>query len=241
MKTETLEFKTAAADIFANTSAVIVAGGSSSRMGGQNKLLCEILGVPVIARALGAYQQCRSVGEIIIAARQCDIPDFQKICTEYGISKLSAIVEGGCTRSQSVKNAVDAVSGRFGYIAIADAARPLTSPELIDKVLEQAMRHRAAVCAVPVTDTVKIADKDGFVASTPDRSTLFAAQTPQIFDAALYRSALVQCGGDYTDDCGLIEACGVKVKIVEGDPRNIKITVPSDLAVAQAFLTEGSL
>lgn len=239
MKVKALELKESTAGLFANTSAIIVAGGSSSRMGGQNKLLCEILGVPVIARALLAYEGCASVGEIVIAARQCDIADFESICDKYGISKLAAIVEGGATRAQSVRNAVGAASKRFSYLAIADAARPLTTPELIDRVLEQAMRYRAAICAVPVVDTIKIADSDGYIAATPERSALYAAQTPQIFESKLYRDALEQESGDFTDDCGLVESCGIKVKIAQGDAKNIKITLPSDIAVAEALITEG--
>ncbi len=238
MKTETLYLQQSKSNIFANTSAIIVAGGSSSRMGGQNKLLLEILGVPVIARSLMAYQACASVGEIIIAARACDIADFQRICDEYQITKLAAIVEGGATRSQSVRNAVAAASDRYGYLAIADAARPLTTPEIIDRVLEQAMRHKAALCAVPVIDTVKVSDESGFISATPDRSTLYAAQTPQIFEASLYKSALERASGDFTDDCGLVESIGIKVKIAEGDSKNIKITLPSDIAIAEALIME---
>lgn len=241
MKTETLTLQENKTDLFANTSAIIVAGGSSSRMGGQNKLLLEILGVPVIARALLAYEGCASVGEIVIAARQCDIADFEKICEKYSITKLSAIVEGGVTRSQSVRNAVAAADKKYSYLAIADAARPLTTPEVIDRVLEQAMRHRAALCAVPVVDTVKVVNSDGFISATPDRSTLYAAQTPQIFEAELYKDALSKAIGDFTDDCGLVESVGIKVKIAEGDPKNIKITLPCDIAIAEAILSEEKL
>ncbi len=241
MKTEVLKLQDSSAALFANTSAIIVAGGSSSRMGGQNKLLLDICGIPVIARSLIAYQSCSSVGEIIIAARECDIPDFEKICNRYAITKLKAIVQGGATRAQSVRNAVEASSQRFAYLAIADAARPLTTPNLIDRVLEQAMRHRAALCAVPVVDTIKITDADGFIVSTPERSSLFAAQTPQIFEAVLYKDALSKANGDFTDDCGLVESVGVRVKIAEGDPKNIKITLPGDIAVAEAILSEDNL
>ncbi len=241
MKTETLNIETKQADLFANTSAIIVAGGSSSRMGGQNKLLLEVLGIPVIARALIAYQGCASVGEIVIAARECDIPDFQRICDRYEISKLSAIVKGGSTRAKSVQNAVAAADKKFPYLAIADAARPLTTPDLIDRVLEAAMRYRAAVCAIPVADTIKIIDSERFISSTPDRSLLFAAQTPQIFESELYKSALESASGDFTDDCALVESVGIKVKITDGDAKNIKITLPTDIAIAEALLKEACI
>ncbi len=239
MKTEIMELKDNTVQLFANTSAIIVAGGSSSRMGGLNKLMLEIQGIPVIARTLIAYQSCASVGEIVIAARQCDIADFEHICDKYAITKLKAIVEGGATRAMSVANAVNAASERFPYLAIADAARPLTTPELIDRVLEQAMRNKAAICAVPVVDTIKVIDSDGYISATPERSSLYAAQTPQIFESGLYRNAMNEANGDFTDDCALVESCGIKVKIAEGDPKNIKITLPCDIAIAEALLTEG--
>lgn len=220
-----------------NTAAIIVAGGSSQRMKGINKLLCPILDIPVIARTLIAYENCASVGGIYISCREGDIADIQSICDRYGIVKLKAIVKGGDTRAKSVKNAFEAVDPSFSYVAIADGARPLTTPEIIDRVLDEAMRCGAALCAVPVTDTVKMADDTKFIESTPDRSRLWAAQTPQIFDRNIYANAL-SLGGDYTDDCALVEAAGTKVKIVEGSPTNIKITVPTDIIIAEALIKE---
>jgi len=220
-----------------NTAAIIVAGGSSQRMRGINKLLYPILDIPVIARTLLAYENCSSVGGIYIACREADIADIQRICDQYGIIKLKAIVQGGDTRAKSVKNAFDAIDSAFDYVAIADGARPLTTPEIIDSVLDEAMRCGAAVCAVPVTDTVKVSDDKGYIESTPDRSRLWAAQTPQIFKRSIYADAL-KSGGDFTDDCALVESVGVKVKIVEGSPSNIKITVPTDIAIAEALIKE---
>ncbi len=220
-----------------NTAAIIVAGGSSQRMKGINKLLYPILDIPVIARTLMAYENCASIGGIYVACRESDIADIQNICDKYGIVKLKAIVKGGDTRAQSVKNAFDAIDPIFSYVAIADGARPLTTPEIIDRVLDEAMRCGAALCAVPVTDTVKVADGNRFIESTPDRSRLWAAQTPQIFNREIYANAL-SFGGDFTDDCALVEAAGTKVKIVEGSPTNIKITVPTDIIIAEALIKE---
>ncbi len=236
LKTETLSYFELS-DATATAAAIIVAGGSSQRMKGINKLLHPILGIPVIARTLMAYEGCSSIGGIYIACRKEDMADIQSICDRYGIVKLKAIVEGGATRAQSVKNAFDAVDCNFEQVAIADGARPFTTPLLIDKVLEEAVRCGAALCALPVTDTVKVADEGGFISSTPDRSKLWAAQTPQIFKREIYGAALEK-GGDFTDDCALVESVGVKVKIVEGDPSNIKITHPIDIIIAEALIKE---
>lgn len=239
MITETLNYFEIDQSV-SNTAAIIVAGGSSQRMKGINKLLYPILDIPVIARTLMAYENCASIGGIYIACRESDIADIQRICDQYGIVKLKAIVKGGDTRAQSVKNAFDAVDSCFEYVAIADGARPLTTPDIIDRVLEEAMRCGAALCAIPVTDTIKMADDKGYIDSTPDRSRLWAAQTPQIFAKSIYANAL-ELGGDYTDDCALVEAAGTRVKIVEGAATNIKITVPTDIIIAESLIKEGKI
>lgn len=236
MLTEVKQVKSVFDNGFQNTAAIIVAGGSSSRMNGLNKLFCEIRGIPVIARTLIAYQSCGSVGSITVAARECDIPDIQKLCARYEITKLTDIVAGGTTRTQSVRNAVKAAGNAYEYLAIADGARPLIKPDTIDKVIDEAMRCGAAACAVRVTDTIKISDGNGFIESTPARDTLWAAQTPQVFRTDLYTAALASDCENYTDDCALMEANGTKVKLVEGDYDNIKITTQTDLAIAEALL-----
>ena len=221
-----------------SVTAIIVAGGSASRMKGIDKLFADLAGKPVLAHALLAYQNCRSINKIIVAARPDVVADVQKLCEQYGISKLAAVVEGGATRSESVKNAVDAVDSDCDYIAIADGARPLTALQDIEATVEAAVRFGAAACAVRVTDTIKVTDSDNFIQSTPDRSSLWAAQTPQIFRTDRYKQALASHFGEFTDDCAMMEADGVRVKLVEGSYTNIKITTPTDLIVAQAFLTE---
>ena len=228
-------------DSACSITSILVAGGSASRMKGIDKLFADLAGQPVLVHALLAYQGCRSIDKIVVAARPDVVSDVQKLCEQYGISKLSAIVEGGATRSESVKNAVDAVDADCGYIAIADGARPLTSQQDIEATVEAAVRFGAAACAVRVTDTIKVTDTDKFIQSTPDRSALWAAQTPQIFKADRYRQALAAHYGEFTDDCAMMEADGVRVKLVEGSYTNIKITTPTDLVIAQAFLTEGIL
>lgn len=223
----------------ASVTAIIVAGGSSARMKGIDKLFAELMGKPVLAHTLLAYQGCPSVSKIVVAARPDAIADVQKLCRQYEISKVTAVVEGGATRAESVKNAVEAVDDDCAYLAIADGARPLTSKHDIEATLEAAVRFGAAACAVKVTDTIKVTDTDNFIKGTPDRSSLWAAQTPQIFRADRYKQALSAHFGEFTDDCAIMEADGVKVKLVEGSYTNIKITTPTDLIIAQAFLTEG--
>ena len=238
---EKFTFEFEAVDMSKDVCAVIVAGGSSSRMGGLNKLFCDICGIPVIARTLINYNLCSAVGSIVVAARGSDIDEIQKLCETYSIGKLSAIVEGGPTRAQSVANAVAAVPQNTKYIAIADGARPLTSPALIERVVDEAMRFSAAAAAVRVTDTVKVVDESDFITATPERASLRAAQTPQVFERQLYARALAEFGGDCTDDCALVEKTGTRVKLVEGDYSNIKITTPIDLTVARALIEEGRI
>ena len=140
---------------------------------------------------------------------------------------------------QSVINGLNSIGYEDGIVAIHDGARPLITPVLIDKVVGEARIYKAAIPAVRVKDTVKSAEsaKGGFVQSTPDRDLLFSAQTPQVFDLRLYREA-INCQLSVTDDSMLVERMGVKVKIVEGDERNIKITTPNDLRVAEELLRE---
>ncbi len=239
MQTETLTYSVIN-DSVASTAAVIVAGGSSQRMNGINKLLYPILGIPVIARTLMAYEACPSIGGIYISARECDMADIQSLCDKYCITKLKAITKGGSTRAESVANAVNMIDDGYSFLAIADGARPLITVPLIESVLEEAMRFGAAMCAIPVTDTIKVVNDCGVIVETPDRSRLWAAQTPQIFKRELYMEALKQSDGTHTDDCALVESIGAKIKVVQGSPSNIKITVPSDITIAESLIEENS-
>ena len=221
------------------TQAIVVAGGSSRRMGGVNKLFAPLLGIPVLARSLAALEHCACIEGIVVAAREQDIPDVQRLCGEYRIAKLRAVVPGGETRTQSAACGLAACDADADYIAVHDAARPLVRPETIERVCEAARRFEAAACAVRVKDTVKRTDENGVVLETPERSRLWQVQTPQVFAAALYRRAVeaaLRDQADCTDDCALCERLGARVQLVEGDYTNLKITTPEDLAVAQALL-----
>ena len=223
------------------TAAILVAAGSFTRMGGIPKQRVLLEGKPVIAHTLAAFQSAKQIQKIVLVARKEDLTDFRALCKQYGFTKVIAVVEGGKTRQQSVLCGLRHIDRDAGYLAIHDGARPLIRPEVIDGVIEAARRCQAAAAAVRVKDTVKIADENGFILETPDRSRLWNVQTPQAFEAALYRRAMdeaCQKGWDFTDDCQLIEMTGQRVCLYEADYTNIKITTPEDIAVARALLQE---
>jgi 2-C-methyl-D-erythritol 4-phosphate cytidylyltransferase len=219
-------------------SAVIAAAGLSSRMG-SNKLHADLGGAPVLCRTLEAFERCHAIDEIILCAREDEIPILLSSVKAWHITKLKTIVAGGKTRQESVLRGVEAVSAEMDLLCIHDGARPFVTPSLIERVLDAAARYGAATAAVRVKNTIKQADDSGFIAATPDRSTLWEAQTPQCFRAALYREAVKTAPPDCTDDCRIIEAAGGKVRLVEGDGRNIKLTTPEDLLTAQIFWETG--
>ena len=218
-------------------SAIVAAAGTSSRMG-ENKLLMPLDGIPVLARTLQNLDGAELIDEIVVAAREEDLLAIGDLCKIYGISKPVKIVRGGGTRLESVLAASLECRTDAAYLAVHDGARPLASPELMDSVVALAHRTNAAAPAVPVKDTVKIV-RDGRVESTPDRETLRAVQTPQVFDGPLLRAALqaaVEAGAEVTDDCAAVERLGKEVYLADGSSENIKITTPEDLALAEAIL-----
>lgn len=225
--------KTAAA---VRCAAVVPAAGSSTRMG-QDKLFASLGGVPVLIHTLRALEGCPSIGEIIVVARPDHLVEVGKLCREAALAKVSRVVAGGDTRTASVLAGVNAVDG-YPLVAIHDGARPLVSREVVEAAVLSAASGSAAAPAVPVKDTVKEAER-GIVTATPDRSRLFAVQTPQVFDTDLIRTALtraVEEGVSLTDDCAAVERLGVPVALTEGSYTNLKITTPEDLAVAEALL-----
>ena len=219
-------------------TAVIVAAGNSTRMGGVNKQFLLIDGVPVLIRSLLAFAECDYINEIVISAREEDIPKMYSMIREYRVLKVKEIVKGGETRQQSVFNAIRVSSPFSEYFAIHDGARPLVSEKEIADTVLTAFETKAAATAVKVKDTVKIADENGVIISTPDRSKLWAVQTPQVFERRLYLSAIdaVKDSENFTDDCKLIEEYGAQVRLVEGSYDNIKITTPGDITLAEAII-----
>ena len=218
--------------------AVIVAAGNASRMGGIDKVMAQLQGEPMIVRTVRTFQNCDAISEIVIVTRPDLIVPIGRLCRE--MPKVKAVVAGGASRQESVNLGLNALSDKVKLAAIQDGARPLITWQVIDRVVRAAHTHGAALPCVPVKDTIKIGE-GGLVKNTPDRATLFAAQTPQVFDFDLLRAALKkaeQDGYNVTDDASAVEYLGMKVKIVEGDERNIKVTTPMDLKIAEMLLEE---
>ena len=218
--------------------AVVPAAGSSTRMG-QDKVLLPLDGVPVILRTLQALDVCPLIDEIVVVTREDLIVPISGLCRDAALSKVRKVVRGGETRTQSVLAGVEELSRSIELAAIHDGARPLVSQKVLEEVIRRAAQCGAAAPAVPVKDTVKVA-RDGLVESTPDRSVLYAVQTPQVFQRDLIRGALtkaLEADAALTDDCSAVERLGIGVALTQGDYRNLKLTTPEDLAVAEALLT----
>lgn len=218
--------------------AVIVAAGSASRMGGIDKVMAPLGGEPMILRTVRAFEDCEAVKEIVIVTRQDLIGPIAELCS--GFTKIRSVVQGGSSRQESVKLGLLAFSKEVRLAAVHDGARPLVSGELIDKVIRAAHSYGAAAPAIQVKDTIKVFE-GGFIAATPDRSTLRAVQTPQVMDRDLLLGALEKAeqeGIALTDDCSAVEHIGMRVRLVEGEERNLKVTTPLDLKIAELLLEE---
>ena len=218
--------------------AVIVAAGSASRMGGIDKVMAPLKGEPMIVHTVRAFQNCDAIKEIVIVTREDLIRPITDLCA--GMAKVRAVVVGGKSRQESVALGMNALSEKCKLAAIQDGARPLITWEVIDRVVRAAHSYHAAIPVIPVKDTIKVCNP-GLVVSTPDRSTLRAVQTPQVFDFDLLRGALKKAaedGAEITDDCSAVELLGMSVKTVEGDERNLKVTTPLDLKLAEMLMEE---
>ncbi len=219
-------------------SVIIPAAGSATRMAGIRKAFIELDGIPVLVRALRAFDGIGCVGELIVVVKEADLAECRALLDRYSWETPIGFACGGLTRQESVQNGLAASSDAFAYAAVHDAARPLTAREDIIRVCEKAFAIGAAALGVPVKDTIKQVS-EGRIIGTPPRQELIAVQTPQVFEKTLYRRGVEvarAAGRDYTDDCQLIEALGVPVHIVEGKDSNIKLTTPSDLSIAETLL-----
>jgi 2-C-methyl-D-erythritol 4-phosphate cytidylyltransferase len=226
------------------TSAVIAAAGLSERFGGDvTKQMTELRGVPLLIHTLRAFEESDRIHEIVIVAKPNEIPAWEQLCRDHGISKVSAIVQGGYTRQVSVLKGFEAINKKAKFVAISDGARCLVTPDQINTVCRSAYKYGAATAAHRCTDTVKIADKKGFIGNTTDRDTVWLAQTPQVFKVKLYRAAAytaLKKGLAVTDDNSLVENVGHPIRLVECGAQNIKITTRDDLAVAEGVLNARS-
>ena len=218
--------------------AVILAAGSASRMGGIDKVMAPLGGEPMIARTVRTFQECDAVSEIVIVTREDLILPITNLCK--GCDKVKAVVSGGKSRQESVGKGLNALGKDVKLAAVHDGARPLITWQLIDCCIRAANTYGAAAPAIPVKDTIKTVE-GGIVVNTPERAKLRAVQTPQVFDIDLLKGALLkayQDGAEVTDDCSAVERLGMKIKIVEGDEKNLKVTTPMDLKIAQMLLEE---
>lgn len=218
--------------------AVIVAAGNASRMGGIDKVLAPLAGEAVICHTVRAFQKCDAIREIVVVTRQDLVDRVKTLCG--GFDKVKTVVPGGADRPASVRAGLQALSDKVKLAAIQDGARPLVSFEVIDRTVRAAHTYGAAAPGIPVKDTVKVV-RGGVVESTPERASLQAVQTPQVFDIDLLRGALEKARREnlpITDDCSAVELMGMSVKMVEGEERNIKITTPMDLRLAEMLMEE---
>lgn len=221
-------------------SAVILAAGSSTRMG-TDKSVLTLDGIPVIIRAVQAFEKHDLVDEIIVVTREESVPMIADLCAQYALKKVRRVMAGGATRAESSLIGVTAVDKKAEYIAIHDGARPLITQKVITDALYAARDYHAAVPVIPSTDTLRMVE-NGFIGGDVDRDSVIRIQTPQIFDADLIKGALtyaVDKNVTVTDDSSAVRLTGFKIKTVEGDINNIKLTTPEDVPVAEAILKEG--
>lgn len=224
------------------TSVVVCAAGSSTRMetaDGTRKQFLELCGMPVVARTLKAYEEANTIHEIIVVAREDEIPLYDDFREKYGLTKLVKVVKGGETRQESARIGSDEVDKRCRFVAVADAARCLITPAEIEKVCHAAYLWNAASAGIKATDSVKVCDTSTFVESSPDRNYVWLAQTPQIFALNLYRTAAYVARDEKvnaTDDNQMLEHIRVPVKMVPCSRENFKITEPIDMIMATAIL-----
>ena len=223
---------------YGSCAVVIVAAGSASRMRGIDKIFSLIGGEPLIAKTIRAFQDSSVIHQIVIVTREDLIDPMRQLCHAQGFDKVSVIVPGGETRVHSVMRGLDHVGKTMDLVAVHDGARPFVTPQIIEQTVRRAADHHAAAPAIPVKDTIKTAENK-VVTGTPDRATLFAVQTPQVFDFDLLRGALqhaLEHNLPITDDCSAVEAMGMSVFLTDGSDENIKVTTPMDLFVAEAIV-----
>ena len=214
---------------------VIVAAGEGRRMGGRDKLFIPLLGRPAIAYSVQAFQDSPLVDRIVIVTMESGVARVSSLVDEQGWHKIEAVCIGGRRRQDSVRAGLERLLGTTWTI-IHDGARPALSARVIEEGLREARETGAATAGVPVVDTMKRAGPDRLVVETLDRGGLWRIQTPQVFRTKMLHDAHRRSQDDVTDDAALIEKAGGSVKIFAGDPENIKVTTPADIAIAEAIL-----
>jgi 2-C-methyl-D-erythritol 4-phosphate cytidylyltransferase len=218
-------------------AGIIVAAGDSQRMGGIDKMFAPIGGRPVLARVIDTFQKCKLIDQIIVVMNSKNIEQCRRLVAVEAWSKVRDICLGGKQRQDSVAEGLKRL--KYGeWVVIHDGARPLVTVDLIERGIEAAKETGAAVAAVLVTDTIKVAGVGDIVRQTLPRQNLRAVQTPQVFRIDVIQNTYRHVFGDVTDDASLVEKAGYKVKLYTGSYDNIKITTPDDLAMAEALWKE---
>ena len=220
-----------------SVAAIVAAGGTGTRLKARrHKSFVPVAGRPMLGWVLRALQRAPSVQDILIVAHPDDLAAARALARKEKVGKLAGVVAGGHTRMASVRCGLNALPERAKWVLVHDAARPLVTPELIEATVKAARVAKAAIAAVPVVPTIK-QGKNGWVVRTLDRSTLWAVQTPQVFERKLLERAHARSNDfEATDDAALVEKMGGKVRIVPGLEGNIKVTTPEDLKIAESLL-----
>lgn len=220
--------------------AIVVAAGRSERMGGADKIFTQLKGRPLIVWTLTALAGADAIDEIVIVCADESVFRMTDLVAEWRLGRrVSAVVAGGATRQASVREGLRALSSSGDVVVVQDGARPLVTPNLIETGLVLARQHGAAVCAIPSRDTVKESSGEPpVVQRTPDRGSIWLAQTPQCFERSLLIRAHDEARDEHTDDAALVEGLGHPVILYEGNASNIKVTTPDDLVIAEALLAK---
>ncbi len=221
-------------------TAIIVAGGSSQRMG-FDKLLAPLGEKTVLAYSIAAFEQAAFVSEIVLVGRAGCLSEYEQIVRAQNFKKVVAIIPGGTRRQDSVRAGLEQINSANEFVAVHDAARPLVRPELVERILQLAQRNGGAASASPIIDTLKRVDVDFAVIGGVERAHLYAVETPQIFRRDLLEKAyvaLVESALEVTDEISAVERIGGKVTLLPNDEPNFKITYPADLALAEFILTQ---
>ena len=214
---------------------VVVAAGRSARMGGTDKTFAEIQGAPLIVHTLRRVAASEAVGRIVLVVAGEAVEYAEEVARQFGIDKIAGICAGGARRQDSVYAGLVAL-GPCRWVAIHDGARPCASAEVWSRALDSVRRSGAAIAAVPVKDTIKVVGAEQVIAATPERSTLWAAQTPQAFEYDLLLEAHRDAQSDFTDDAAMVEAVGHPVSVFWGSYDNLKVTTPGDLAIVDQII-----
>jgi len=217
--------------------AIIAAAGESRRMGGVDKMFALLGGKPLLARVVDIFERCDSIQQVVVVLSKENLESGRQLAAKQGWPKVTEVCLGGERRQDSVRAGLNKL-GDCQWVVVHDGARPLVTVDLIEEGLVAARETGAAVAAIPVTDTIKLAGDDRIVHQTPSRHNLWAVQTPQVFRSDIIAQAYHQAGSEVTDDASLVEQLGYRVKLYMGAHENIKVTTPQDLALAEVLLKQ---